>query len=82
LIIKGFRLIINLINKPVINKALALQVYITNRLKIINFLAFCNNHEPLYFVKCPRAVTKKHNNENNLNEKKVLLKMNWGIIFL
>jgi len=82
LIIKGFRLIINLINKPVINKALTLQVYTTNRLKIISFLAFRNNHEPLYFVKYPRAVTKKHDNENDLNEKKILLKVDWGITFL
>jgi len=82
LVIKGLRPKQNVISKPVINKVLKLQIYITSRLRIIGFSALCYNFKPLYFVKYPRAVVEKNENKNNLVKKKVLLKVDWGIKFL
>jgi len=82
LVIKGLRPMQNVISKPVINKALKLQIYTTSRPRIIGLSALRHNFKPLYFVKYPRAVVGENENKNNLVKKKVLLKVDWGIEFL
>ena len=66
----------NVINKRVINVTLKLQVYTTNRLRIIGLLTLCHYLKPLYFVKCPRAMVKKNEDKNNLIKEKIILKVN------